>query len=549
MRNQVYVIASLLSAGCAFAALPAVAQQTPQQYTKSLVDRLEELRRNRPDVMAANEAKVRQIMAAADAGRRRLAIGDNTNYNMAGMMDRARGGLNTGAFGRIGGEHGNPFMNQGSNSPGRLHEYGKSLNNMPRPCSPAVGITPLFGCSGSSSYPSGHTAKATGAALLAAYIAPEKFQAFITRAQEYGESRIVAGQHYPLDVMASRAMTYKAVADLLAAQTADPRSWLNTTANVAGTRAALFGGCGSLSPQACADSRTDAFSDRATNKATYDRTAGYGFEAIGDTSVAMDVPENAEHLIVSRFGYLDGAQRREIIRTTAYASGGVLDDPWSRINLFAAADGYGAFADRVVVNQDASRGGFFAADRWMNDIGGTGGLTHDGTGMLTLAGDNSYAGGTTINDGLLMAGSRTAFGTGDMLVNGGTLVVGRAGLELSGLTVGSLGTLDLGTYGGSGALGVAGVANLDGTLSLALGDLGAGRYGLMSYGGANGRFSRFDLRGLQDGLWGSLSYDAGGLFLDVAAVPEPATWGMTIVGVGLVGGAMRRRSRPAVVAA
>lgn len=390
MRIRAHAVASLFCLALASTAAPAFAQQTPREYTKSLVDRLESLRSSRPDVMAENERKVRQIMAEANADRRRLAIGDNTNYNMAGMMDRARGGLNTGAFGRIGGEHGNPFMNQGDNSPGRLHEYGKSLNNMPRPCSPSVGITPLIGCSGSSSYPSGHTAKATGAALLAAYIAPEKFQAFITRAQEYGESRIVAGLHYPMDVMAARSMTYKAVADQLAVQRFDAASWLNTRADIEGTRRALFSGCGTLSPQACADSRSDAFSDRSANKAFYDRTAQYGFAPIGDVDVAMTVPENAEHLIATRFGYLDDAQRREIIRTTAYRSGGVLDDPWSRVNLFAAADGYGAFAGPVVVDQDASKGGFFAADRWMNDIGGSGGLTHNGSGALTLAGNNSY---------------------------------------------------------------------------------------------------------------------------------------------------------------
>jgi hypothetical protein len=35
---------------------------------------------------------------------------------------------------------------------------------------------------------------------------------------------------------------------------------------------------------------------------------------------------------------------------------------WGRLNLFAAADGYGAFNDDVTVRMDASLGGFDALD-------------------------------------------------------------------------------------------------------------------------------------------------------------------------------------------
>ena len=41
---------------------------------------------------------------------------------------------------------------------------------------------------------------------------------------------------------------------------------------------------------------------------------------------------------------------------------------------------------------------------------------------------------------------------------------------------------------------------------------------------------------------GSYSFDTTGLSLSVAAVPEPATWALMILGFGAVGGAMRRRS-------
>ena len=35
----------------------------------------------------------------------------------------------------------------------------------------------------------------------------------------------------------------------------------------------------------------------------------------------------------------------------------------------------------------------------------------------------------------------------------------------------------------------------------------------------------------------------GGVSRAVGAVPEPATWGMMLIGFGLIGGAMRRRTK------
>nr|WP_317633522.1 autotransporter-associated beta strand repeat-containing protein [Streptomyces sp. HUAS 15-9] len=84
--------------------------------------------------------------------------------------------------------------------------------------------------------------------------------------------------------------------------------------------------------------------------------------------------------------------------TTGLPSGYVLLDgaeQWGRLNLFAAADGYGAFDSDVTVTLDAAAGGFAAADNWRNDIDGCGALTKRGTGTLTLTGRNRYTGGRT----------------------------------------------------------------------------------------------------------------------------------------------------------
>ena len=42
-------------------------------------------------------------------------------------------------------------------------------------------------------------------AVLLGMLAPQYYQAMLVRASEIGESRIVVGVHYPLDIIASRA--------------------------------------------------------------------------------------------------------------------------------------------------------------------------------------------------------------------------------------------------------------------------------------------------------------------------------------------------------
>lgn len=98
---------------------------------------------------------------------------------------------------------------------------------------------------------------------------------------------------------------------------------------------------------------------------------------------------------------------------------------------------------------------------------GSGALSKNGAGTLLLSGINTYSGGTTVNNGILRAGSTQAFGTGTMTVNaGGTLDVNNQSLTIGSLagsgTVTNLGTSALtlsggtstfsGVIGGSGAL-------------------------------------------------------------------------------------------------
>ncbi|MFD0523245.1 autotransporter-associated beta strand repeat-containing protein [Paractinoplanes durhamensis] len=197
---------------------------------------------------------------------------------------------------------------------------------------------------------------------------------------------------------------------------------LNDPANATVKTAARAQALSYFGPGITADAHradpTDAYASRAANERIVTPKLTYGLPR-GRSNAEMVVPTGAEVLLETRQPYLTAAQRREVLRTTALGAGWPLLDGtefWGRLNLFAAADGYGAFDRDVVVTLDGT-----AADAWRNDIDGRGGLIKRGTGTLTLTGHNSYRGGTTVAAGTLAAASRTALGCGDVLLTGGTL--------------------------------------------------------------------------------------------------------------------------------
>ncbi|WP_139377311.1 autotransporter-associated beta strand repeat-containing protein, partial [Salmonella enterica] len=57
-----------------------------------------------------------------------------------------------------------------------------------------------------------------------------------------------------------------------------------------------------------------------------------------------------------------------------------------------------------------------------NTLSGSGSLVKTDTGELTLGGDNSYSGATTITDGTLIAANVNALGSGN-IDNSGTLIM------------------------------------------------------------------------------------------------------------------------------
>jgi autotransporter-associated beta strand protein len=301
-------------------------------------------------------------------------------------------------------------------------------------------------------FPSGHTNAIHLAALAFAYAVPERFQELVTRAFELSHTRIVSGMHSAVDVLGGRVMATA----LAAAALADPANADLKAAARAQALAYFQARTGTTADTLFAyahSDASDAYADRDDNARLVKPKLTYVLTRHGRDE-PLTVPKGAEVLLETRQPYLSAEQRREVLRTTALPSGYVLLDgyeQWGRLNLFAAADGYGCFDSDVTVTLDAAAGGFGAADVWRNDIDGDGGLTKRGTGALTLTGHNRYTGGTVVREGVLSAASAHALGHGEVRVSGGTLrIVTSRSVQIHGTYAQENSTLDVTLRSGRG---------------------------------------------------------------------------------------------------
>ena len=296
-----------------------------------------------------------------------------------------------------------------------------------------------------NAYPSGHTNAAILSSLAYAYAFPERFAELVYRGSQLGENRIVVGMHSPVDVIGGKIMALSIACAALnktdVAQNADEA--VRTMHEFFGAKAdsanmSLF----DYAHRKVENPKSYIIDDyvnievfnnnnydyRSKIKEIYRERLTYGFPQ--DSSKATQepiVPKGAELILKSRFPYLSDMQRRAVLYTTEIPSGYKIIDKtngWGRIDLLAAADGYGSIIGKVCVDMDASLGGLNALDSWGNDIDGEGRLIKKGTGKLILTGNNAYFGETQIVNGTLATKSKTALGYSNVTVEeNGTLEV------------------------------------------------------------------------------------------------------------------------------
>lgn len=157
------------------------------------------------------------------------------------------------------------------------------------------------------------------------------------------------------------------------------------------------------------------------------RVPTYAYESLSGTSMAAPHVTGALGLLFERFPYLDNAQVRDVLLTTATDLGepGV-DDVygWGLVNLRKAIEGYGSLRVDTDVVMNHRAGGLKvwdgdAWDDWTNDIGGPGALTKSGIGWLRLSGDNRFN-GALVREGILELDGANAL-TAAVTVDGGQL--------------------------------------------------------------------------------------------------------------------------------
>ena len=309
--------------------------------------------------------------------------------------------------------------------------------------------TSIAGLTTNPSFPSGHTTYAYTDSLLIAMLVPQDYQAMLSRGSDYANSRIVLGVHYPLDIIASRAL---AAYDLSQAFTnaayISNAATTGTAINLPGLFTAaspeiqsyLAAQCGSsvaTCSTSAANTANDPYVASAANQALYTSRLTYGLPTLtlaqapqeaaptggpdasfllapiygGDTTAAKTLAPTG-----GLQGTLATSTINQIIvntETVALAAFyGTNLSYWTRINLYAASGYFQgvtgtvslAATDVLTTNVTIAATGTVEAN---GTITGTTNVTSGGT----LAGNGTVGAVTIASGGTLAPGSLATMGT------------------------------------------------------------------------------------------------------------------------------------------
>ena len=390
--------------------------------------------------------------------------------------------------------------------------------------------TALNGIATNPSFPSGHTTYAYTSGYLLAMLVPQQYQSLLLRASEYGESRIVLGVHYPLDVIGSRAL---AAYDL--AQAFTNPAYINNAAMTGRAinlpsqfvqaqgqlQAYLAAQCGNT-VAACAGSAANMagnpYVPSAANQAAYQARLTYGLPTLTFAQAPREAAPaggpDASILLAPLYGGSTSAARtlapngglygqlatetinQIVVNTETNALAAFYGSPlsyWSRIDLYSAAGYFGNVTGTLRMD---------TSDRLGIDVGiGQGGA---------LYANGTIAGTVSVNAGGLLGGSGSVGGIAAL--SGGTVAPGNSigTLTVAGSAAfapGSVYRVEANAAGQADRIAAGGAATLAGGTVQVLAAPGAYNprttYAILTAsGGVSGRF---------DGVTANLAFLSPGL--------------------------------------
>lgn len=323
-----------------------------------------------------------------------------------------------------------------------------------------------------ASFPSGHTTFGFTTSLLFAMLVPERYQEMLTRGSEYGNSRIVLGAHYPLDVIAGRVLGTYDVVKMLNNNPQYTNATVNgvfgignvtTTGNFQSVftaaqtdvRNLLQTGCGTTIAACAAAGAPDRFSNLAQHRADYTARLTYGLQTL---SFAQAPREAAPA----------GGPDASILLATVYGG-----DTTAAKALAPAGGLFGNLStntiNQILVNTETNAIAPFygtALSYWARlDLFSAYTYFQGITGTITLASSDVVSIPVTVANSGTLAGTGTVGAT--TVAGGGALQPGAGGqgvLKINGSLAFQSGALYLVqvTSSGNGSTNVAGTATLTG---------------------------------------------------------------------------------------